>query len=154
MCKFKKIYIGFIPAAKLLSDLSQFILLWIFINGTTAPSSVQYMLLSFKKNIFLCFRISSWNSSIQSERLLSAQDSQSESSDKRSNLLEHTHIWRSVLNERLFSVRVELPAADQRDLCVLSEDGVSPGETGGQSEHLPQLLFPLLSLQLQTQVSG
>lgn len=53
MCKFKKIYIGFIPAAKLLSDLSQFILLWIFIKGTTAPSSVQYMLLSFKK-IYFC----------------------------------------------------------------------------------------------------
>lgn len=37
-------------------------------------------------------------------------------------------------------------------MCVLSEDGLSPGEAGGQSERLPQHLFPLLALQHQTQV--
>lgn len=46
-----------------------------------------------------------------------------------------------------------LPSACERDLCVVSEDGLSSGEAGGQSARLPQLLLPLLTLQHQTQVS-
>ncbi len=49
-------------------------------------------------------------------------------------------------------VCAELPAAGEGDLCVVSEDGLSSGEAGGQSARLPQLLLPLLALQHQTQV--
>lgn len=146
MCKFKKNILVLFLQPNCCQIYPNLFFCGYLSTGQQLPLVCSTCYCPLKKYIFLCFRISSWNSSIQSERLLSAQDSQSESSDKRSNLLEHTHIWRSVLNERLFSVCVELPAADQRDLCVLSEDGVSPGETGGQSEHLSQLLFPLLPL--------
>ena len=47
---------------------------------------------------------------------------------------------------------VELPAACEGDVCDVPEDGVSSGETRGQSARLPQLLLPLLTLQHQTQV--
>lgn len=49
-------------------------------------------------------------------------------------------------------VRAELPPAGEGDLCVVSEDGLSSGEAGGQSARLPQLLLPLLALQHQTEV--
>ncbi|TMS16412.1 hypothetical protein E3U43_013705 [Larimichthys crocea] len=59
----------------------------------------------------------------------------------------------SVQSERLFSAQVfqKLPPTCEGDLRVVSEDGVSSGEAGGQSARLPQLLFPLLALQHQTQ---
>lgn len=50
-------------------------------------------------------------------------------------------------------VCAEFPSAGQRNVCVLPEDGLSSGETGGQPAHLSQLLLPLLALQHQTQVS-
>lgn len=49
-------------------------------------------------------------------------------------------------------VCAELPPPHQGDVCVLSEDGLSSGEAGGQSAHLPQLVFPLLTLQHQAEV--
>lgn len=49
-------------------------------------------------------------------------------------------------------VFAELLPPRQGDVCVLSEDGLSSGEDGGQSAHLPQLVFPLLTLQHQAEV--
>lgn len=117
---------------------------FVVLNMEMAPSSVQKASLLFViLAILWSYRLGYWDPRI----VQSAQDFKSESSQKRTSHRKSTRMWIHEL-----TLCAELPPASQGGLCVLSEDGVSSGEAGGQPARLPQLLLPLLALQHQTEV--
>lgn len=119
----------------------------------TAPSSVRTASLTFLH----CSLFNLTGSATDSTPPSSHKDPSQPKTPRVSLHITHVHKkqnnkTKKCVYEWFCLVHAELPSASEGDVRDVSEDGLSSGEAGGQSARVPQLLFPLLALQHQTQV--